>query len=122
MKEPKFYKCEHCGNIVVVVEDGKVTPSCCGEAMKLLVANTVDAAAEKHVPVVTRQDGKLEVNVGDVDHPMLEEHYINFIAVVSDDLIQIAKLHPGEAPHASFVVDGDVDVYEYCNLHGLWKA
>ena len=122
MAEAKFYKCNHCGNIVVVIEDGKVNPVCCGEKMELLTANTVDAAVEKHVPVVTEADGKLEVNVGSVDHPMIPEHYITFIAAVTDDKIQIAKLAPEQAPHASFVVNGDATVYAYCNLHGLWKA
>lgn len=124
MTEVKFYRCNHCGNIVAVVEDGGVTPSCCGEPMQLLVAGSTDAATEKHVPVVTREGGKLVAHVGSVDHPMLEEHYIQWIAVACDRGLHIKHLKPGEAPEATFHVCGceSVTVYEYCNLHGLWKA
>lgn len=124
MAEVKFYRCNHCGNIVSVVEDAGVTPSCCGEPMQLLVAGSTDAATEKHVPVVTREGDKLTAHVGSVDHPMLEEHYIQWIAVACDRCLQIKYLKPGEAPEAHFHVceKHPVTVYEYCNLHGLWKA
>ena len=111
----KFYKCMHCGNIAVKVFDAGVPLVCCGEKMVELVAGSQDAALEKHVPVV--------VNVGSVDHPMLEEHWIQFICLVTDKGYQIHPLAPGEAPHAEFVIaEGEtpLKVYEHCNLHGLW--
>ena len=110
-----FYRCAHCGKIVSVVVDGGGTLGCCGEPMQLLKANTTDAAQEKHVPVVTVEGNKVVVNVGSVDHPMTPEHLINFI------MIETAE----DKPHAEFVLqDGEklVAAYEYCNLHGLWKA
>ncbi len=124
MADIKFYRCNHCGNIVAVVDDGKVTPQCCGESMELLVAGSTDGAAEKHVPVVTREGGKLTAHVGSVDHPMLEAHYIEWIAVATERGLAIERLAPGEVPEATFCVpeDDPVTVYEYCNLHGLWKA
>lgn len=124
MAEVKFYRCNHCGNIVAIVNDGHVTPSCCGEPMELLVAGSTDAATEKHVPVVTREGGKVVAHVGSVDHPMLEEHYIQWIAMAREGLVAIRHLKPGETPEASFCApEGEpVTVYEYCNLHGLWKA
>ena len=124
MSEVTFYRCNHCGNIVAVVEDAGVTPSCCGEPMERLVAGSTDAAAEKHVPAVTREGSTLTAKVGEVAHPMLEEHYIQWIAVAAEDCLSIRHLKPGEAPEATFSVSADkpVTVYEYCNLHGLWKA
>lgn len=124
MAEVKFYRCNHCGNIVAVVQDGHVTPSCCGEPMELLVAGSTDAATEKHVPQVTREGDTLTAHVGSVDHPMLEEHYIQWIAVACERAVTIKHLKPGEAPEATFHVcpDVPVTVYEYCNLHGLWKT
>ena len=123
MAEVKFYRCAHCGNIVAVVVDGKVTPVCCGEKMELLEAGVTDGAAEKHVPAVTRADGRIDVAVGEVAHPMLDEHYIAFVAVADDEGVAIKHLTPGSEPRATFADNGgDVTVYEYCNLHGLWKA
>lgn len=103
---------------------GSACPTiCCGEEMVLLKANTTDGATEKHVPAVTVQDQKVIVNVGSVDHPMLEEHYIQFIALETATGIQVRYLEPGQAPHAEFLTeDKPVAVYEYCNLHGLWKS
>lgn len=119
----KFYRCAHCGNIVAVVEDGKVTPQCCGEKMELLEAGVTDGAQEKHVPSVKRTGGKVEVVVGEVEHPMLEEHSIQWIALAAEDRLEIRHLHPGEAPSCSFADEGgSIEVYEYCNLHGLWKT
>lgn len=124
MSEVKFYRCRHCGNLVAVVEDAGPVPVCCGEPMELLVAGSVDAAAEKHVPDVTREGNVLRVRVGSVEHPMLPEHYIQWIAVACDRRLQLAHLAPGEAPEDAFHVPAGapVTVYEYCNLHGLWKA
>lgn len=124
MSEVKFYRCRHCGNLVAVVEDAGPVPVCCGEPMELLVAGSVDAAAEKHVPDVTREGSVLRVRVGSVEHPMLPEHHIQWIAVACERRLQLAHLAPGERPYAGFwVPEGvPVTVYEYCNLHGLWKA
>ena len=116
----KFYKCMHCGNIAVKVFDAGVPLVCCGEKMVELVADSQDAALEKHVPAVEVEGNKVIVNVGSVDHPMLEEHWIQFICLVTDKGYQLA---PGDAPHAEFVVaEGEtpLKVYEHCNLHGLW--
>lgn len=124
MSEVKFYRCRHCGNLVAVVEDAGPVPVCCGEPMELLVAGSVDAAAEKHVPAVTREGNVLRARVGSVEHPMLPEHHIQWIAVACERRLQLARLDAGEAPEAAFHVPAGapVTVYEYCNLHGLWKA
>lgn len=121
MAEVKFYRCNHCGNIVVVVLDGKVTPSCCGEPMELLVPGTTDGAAEKHVPAVTVEGDEMIVRVGEVEHPMLDAHYIQFIAFANEKKTVVKYFHPGEEPKALFH-ETHGTVYEYCNLHGLWKA
>jgi superoxide reductase len=121
----KFFKCETCGKIIVVVNESAVPTMCCGKPMKELVPDEVDAALEKHVPVVVVEGDILKVSVGSVTHPMLDEHFINFIAVETDKGFQIKYLKPGEAPEASFALTSGekaVSVYEYCNLHGLWKA
>ena len=118
----KFFICRHCGNLIGMVHDGGVPMSCCGERMEALVPNTVDASAEKHVPVVTVKDGMVNVNVGSVDHPMLEEHYIQWVYLHTERGGQRKALKPGEAPNVSFCLGDDkpIAVYEYCNLHGLW--
>ena len=121
----KFYICEHCGNIIAKVKDAGVPVVCCGEKMKELVPNTEDAAQEKHAPVCEEKGNIVEVTVGSVEHPMLEEHYIEWIALQTDKGNQRKALKPGEAPKADFaLLDGEkvVAVYAYCNLHGLWKA
>ena len=121
----KFYQCSHCKNIITYVDNKGVPVMCCGEKMQELVPGTVDAALEKHVPVVEKDGNKVSVKVGSVTHPMLEEHYIVFIAIETKHGSQIKYLKPGEEPAAEFVLaDGDefVAAYEYCNLHGLWKA
>lgn len=118
----KFYRCAHCGNIIVKVEDSGVPVVCCGEAMGEVVANTVDAALEKHVPIMEVNGDLITVKVGSVLHPMEQVHYITFIAIVTKSGFQIKYLKPGEEPVATFKTDEDVtEVYEYCNLHGLWK-
>ena len=121
----KFYRCEHCGNIITFVHSAGVPVMCCGQKMTELVPGTTDGAAEKHVPVVEVQGSTVQVKVGSVEHPMLPEHFIQFIAIETKHGSQIEYLQPGEKPQASFVLaDGDqlVAAYEYCNLHGLWKA
>ena len=121
----QMYRCEKCGNIFIVGHKGACTPTCCGEEMKLVTANTVDAAVEKHVPVVTRDGDKISVKVGSVEHPMLEEHYIASIMLETDRSLQVRYGRPTDKPEATFIVapgETPVAVYEYCNLHGLWKA
>ena len=120
-----FSRCAHCGKIVSVVVNGGGTLSCCGDEMQLLKANTTDAAKEKHVPAVSVEGNKVVVNVGSVDHPMTPEHYIQFIMIETNLGKQYKGLTPEDKPHAEFVLqEGEklVAAYEYCNLHGLWKA
>lgn len=119
----KFYICKTCGNIITKVNDSSVPVVCCGKMMEELVAGSVDAAVEKHVPVFTLEDNKVFVFVGDVEHPMQPEHYIQWIAIETETGSQIKYLTPGEKPAASFRLgsqDKLVAVYAYCNLHGLW--
>ena len=119
----EVYKCEACGNIVEVLTGGGGELVCCGEAMKLMVENTVDAAKEKHVPVIEKVDGGVKVTVGSVAHPMESEHYIEWIEIIADGKAYRQFLNPGDAPEAVFNVDAQtVEAREYCNLHGLWKA
>ncbi|MFV0394695.1 MAG: desulfoferrodoxin family protein [Coprobacillaceae bacterium] len=120
----KFYICKHCGNIVELVQDKGVPVVCCGEPMKELVANTTDAATEKHVPAVTVEGNTVTVVVGEVEHPMLEEHFIQWVEIETKHGSQRKVLKPNEEPKATFVLTDDdtlVAAYEYCNLHGLWK-
>ncbi len=117
-----FYRCAHCGNIIEKVVDKGVKVVCCGEPMGELVANTTDAATEKHVPVVEKAGDKITVTVGSVEHPMTEEHYIQFIVAVTDKGMQRVDLTPADKPQATFCGSDIKEVYEYCNLHGLWKA
>lgn len=121
----KFYVCEHCGNIITFVKSSGVPVMCCGQKMTEIVPGTTDAAVEKHVPVVKAEGSQVTVTVGAVEHPMLPEHFIEWIAVQTGQGYQLKYLQPGQAPAASFAlaqgeqVEG---VYAYCNLHGLWKA
>ena len=120
----EFFKCAHCGNVAVKLFDQGAPLSCCGEAMQLLRAGETDGAAEKHVPVVTAGE-TIHVEVGSVSHPMLEAHYITMIVLETSKGFQVKHLQPGEEPKAdSAVAPGEepVAVYEYCNLHGLWKT
>ena len=122
--EMKFYKCKHCGNIIAVVKASGAPISCCGEKMTEIVPGTADAAVEKHVPVVVVKDGKVIVTVGEVAHPMAPEHYIEWIAISTDQGNQRKILEPGDKPMACFALcDGEKfeAAYAYCNLHGLWK-
>ncbi|MCR4754904.1 MAG: desulfoferrodoxin Dfx [Lachnospiraceae bacterium] len=119
----KFYKCEVCGNIITKLNDAGVPIMCCGKPMTELIPGAVDGALEKHVPAVTVDGSKVSVKVGEVEHPMLEEHSIQWIVLETKGGFQKKTLKPGDAPAAEFIVaDGDaaVAVYEYCNLHGLW--
>ena len=121
----EFYICEHCGNIIGMVKDSGVPVMCCGQKMTKMVPGTSDGAFEKHVPVYTVKDNTVSVTVGSEEHPMLDAHYIEWIAVETAKGAQRKKLKPGEAPKAEFALTPDdsvVAVYEYCNLHGLWKS
>lgn len=121
----KFYRCEHCGNIIVKVQDKGVPVMCCGQKMTELIPGTTDAAAEKHVPDYKVEGTLVKVNVGSTDHPMLPEHYIEWIALQTRQGVQLKYLSPGEKPAAVFALsEGDAveAVYAYCNLHSLWKA
>ena len=119
----EVYKCEICGNIVEVTHGGQGELVCCGEPMKKLTENTTDAAQEKHVPVIEAVDGGFTVTVGSVEHPMTDEHYIEWIELQADGKAYRQFLNPGEKPQATFQVAADtVSAREYCNLHGLWKA
>ncbi len=121
----KFYRCKHCGNIVTHLEDSGIRIVCCGEEMYELIAGTVDASKEKHIPVVTTEGRRVAVKVGSVAHPMLKEHHIAWIVLETTRGHQFKALElPGE-PEAAFCLDeGEefIAAYEYCNLHGLWKA
>ena len=122
-KKLEIYKCEACGNIVEVVAGGDGELVCCGEPMQLMTENTVDAAKEKHVPVIESESGGVQVTVGDVPHPMDEKHYIQWIELVADGKAYRQFLEPGEPPRAFFPIDAEkLTAREYCNLHGLWKA
>ena len=121
----KFYVCEHCGNLITFVLSAGVPVMCCGQKMTELVPGTTDAAVEKHVPVAKTEGGQVTVTVGEVEHPMLPEHFIEWIALETQQGCQLKYLKPGEKPQAVFALaDGDqvAAVYAYCNLHGLWKA
>ncbi len=121
----KFYVCAHCGNIVAYMKNSGVPVMCCGEKMQELVPGTSDGAAEKHVPVVKTEGAKVTVEVGSVEHPMVEKHFIEWIVLETENGFQKADLKPGQAPRAEFVLaEGEqmTAVYAYCNLHGLWKA
>ena len=117
------YKCGVCGHIVEVLHGGKGELTCCNQAMELLVAGSVDAAQEKHVPVIEKTAEGIKVRVGSVPHPMEEKHFIEWIEIIADGKAYRQFLNPGEAPEALFpVVAENVTAREYCNLHGLWKG
>ena len=117
----RFYVCPHCGNIITKLEDSGVPVICCGEKMQEIIPNEKEAAVEKHIPVVQVKGNELVVKVGEVAHPMTDEHSIMWIAVVTDKSCNIHFLKPGEEPMATFKMEKDYVVYAYCNLHGLWK-
>ncbi|MDR3237983.1 MAG: desulfoferrodoxin [Spirochaetia bacterium] len=124
MHNSKFYVCKHCGNIIIKAHDAGVPVECCGEKMHEAAPNTTDAAKEKHVPAVVKDGSKITVTVGSTKHPMEEKHFIEWIYLVCENSTQSRHLHPAEEPVAEFILTGDkpLSVYEYCNLHGLWKA
>lgn len=122
-KLKEFYKCTICGNIVEVVHAGGGELVCCGKPMELLVANSTDAAKEKHVPVVEKTERGFKVKIGAVPHPMEPSHYIEWVSVYFDDgKVGRKFLKPGDAPEAEFLMNKlPSKVLIYCNLHGLWS-
>ena len=118
----EVYKCEICGNIVEMLHEGQGELVCCGQSMKLMAENTVDASKEKHVPVIEKTDNGVKVKVGSVAHPMEEKHYIEWVEIVADGKAYRHFLKPGEAAEAVFCIDAvNITARAYCNLHGLWK-
>lgn len=121
----KFYICSHCGNIIAFVKDKGVPIICCGEKMKEIIPGTTDAAVEKHVPVISQERNIVTVSVGSVEHPMIPEHYIEWISLETNKGNQRKVLQPNTSPTAQFaLLDGEevITAYAYCNLHSLWKA
>lgn len=123
--EQKFYICEHCGKIIAVVKESGVPVMCCGQKMKEIIPGTTEAALEKHIPVYTVENNIVKVKVGEVAHPMVSEHYIEWVSLQTKQGNQRKLLSPDNAPEICFALcEGDEveAVYAYCNLHGLWKA
>jgi superoxide reductase len=119
----EVYKCKVCGNVVEILHTGDCVPNCCSEPMQVLKENTVDAAVEKHIPVVEKIEGGVIVKVGAVEHPMTEAHYIEWIEVLTENKVYRKNLKPGEKPEAIFKLDEEIiAVRELCNIHGLWKT
>jgi len=122
-KQLEIYKCNVCGNIVEVMHGGQGELVCCGQAMQLIQPGTVDAAKEKHVPVIEKTGQGYKVSVGSVAHPMEEKHYIEWIELIADGISYTTFLQPGQAPEAEFCVQASqITAREYCNIHGLWQA
>jgi superoxide reductase len=122
-KQLEVYKCNACGNIVEVTHGGAGELVCCGQPMQLMSENTVDAAKEKHVPVIEKTANGFKVSVGSVAHPMEDKHYIEWIELVADGAAYRQFLKPGQTPEAEFCLQASqVTAREYCNIHGLWKA
>ena len=123
-KKLEIYKCEICGNIVEVLHAGVGSLVCCGQEMKKFDEKTEDASTEKHVPYIEKTSDGILVKVGqNQDHPMLDEHFIEWIEIIADGKTYRKFLNPGEKPQAEFKIDADkIDAREFCNLHGLWKS
>lgn len=124
MTEQRFFICGRCGNIVAFVHSSGAPLSCCGEQMKEIVPNSVDAAQEKHVPVIEQDGSKVTVTVGSIAHPMETDHYIQWISLQTEEGNQRKELKPGNEPKSVFMLnDGDkaIAAFAYCNKHGLWK-
>ena len=120
----QIYKCEICGNIVEVIHTGVGSLVCCGEEMKLLEEKTEDSSVEKHVPYIEKTSNGVLVKIGqNQDHPMTDEHYIEWIQLIADDVSYRKFLKPGDKPQAEFEISADkINAREYCNIHGLWKS
>jgi len=125
MSKARFYLCQHCKNLIGMIDDKGVPIVCCGEKMKALEPNTTEAAGEKHLPVVSKSENRVSVSVGSVEHPMSEEHSIVWIYLETKNGGQRKALNANDKPQAEFLLaEGEeaVAVYAYCNLHGLWKT
>lgn len=124
MKEIRFFKCNRCGNIAALIQNSGVPLVCCGQKMEELIPNTVEASGEKHIPVVTVENQVVTVNVGAVDHPMAEEHFIEWVYLQTNKGGQRKDLNPQVNPQVSFALQDEtpIAVFAYCNLHGLWKT
>lgn len=123
MKQFVMYRCNVCGNLILMLEDTGVVPVCCNEEMELLETNSTDASVEKHVPVITCTDGKVKVTVGDKPHPAEAAHHIMWIAVITCCGVYSCRIKPGSAPEAEFTLRPEEKVlsaWAFCNLHGLW--
>ena len=120
----KFYICRHCGNLIGMINNAGVPMVCCGEKMEALEPNTVEASGEKHIPVLKIENNTLTVDIGSVEHPMLDEHYIQWIYMETENGGMRKGLNPGNKPRSTFCIGDDkpLAVYAYCNLHGLWKT
>ena len=123
--EQRFYRCERCGNIIASVKDTGVPVFCCGEKMREILPGVTDASLEKHVSVYTVENGRVQVTVGADEHPMTEEHFIQWVSLQTKEGNQRKELKPGDAPSVCFYICPEDEVeaaFAYCNLHGLWKA
>ena len=120
----KFYICRHCGNLIGMINNAGVPMVCCGEKMEALEPNTVEASGEKHIPVLKIENNTLTVDIGSVEHPMLDEHYIQWIYMETENGGMRKGLNPGDKPRSTSCIGDDkpLAVYAYCNLHGLWKT
>lgn len=121
----KFFRCDVCGNLVEPICDSGMVMTCCRQEMRELKAGESDGALEKHIPVYTVRGNKVDVRIGSIDHPMTEEHYIQWVTIETKKGAQLRRLEPGQTPHIEFLIGDDdylVSVYAYCNLHGLWKS
>ncbi len=119
----EVYKCEVCGNIIEILHAGGGQLVCCGQDMTLLEAKTTDEGQEKHVPVIEKQDNKVVVKIGEIPHPMEENHYIEWIEIIADGKVYRKNLKPGDNPVAEFEITADkIEAREYCSVHGLWKT
>ncbi|QSX07085.1 desulfoferrodoxin [Sedimentibacter sp. zth1] len=124
-KENKFYSCDHCGNIMRMIRDEGVPIVCCGETMREMVPNIEDASHEKHIPEIDFNRNTLRVKIGNIPHPMVKEHSIKWVFIVSQEGEQLKYLRINKAPEVEFsLVNGDkpIKVYAYCNIHGLWEV
>ena len=123
IEKHQIYQCRHCKKVIEIVSAAGPIPVCCGDEMTLQVENTVDAAQEKHVPVVEKVEGGFKVTVGSVEHPMAEEHLIEWIEIIAGDTVIRKYLKAGDKPQATFQTGADsVSARAFCNLHGLWKS
>lgn len=122
--EQKFFVCERCGNLVGMIKNAGVKMMCCGKPMNELIANTADASTEKHIPLATINNNLVTIEVGSVPHPMTEEHYIGWVYILTEQGGQRKCIKLNESPVVTFALTEDdklIEVYSYCNLHGLWK-